>query len=142
MLKHCHYPSKIIFQFLKVKFMKMNLNQSMRKIFFAGTSIFLSVILLMTSCKKTDIKNNSSEQSIAAQAINRLKDVDLRLVADNFTSPIGVVAVPDASNRLFVIDQAGKIWIIGANGTRLSTPFIDVTSRLATLSPFYDERGL
>jgi glucose/arabinose dehydrogenase len=122
--------------------MKMNLDQSMPKILFAGTSIFLSAILLMAGCKKTDIKNNSSEQSIAAQALNRLKDVDLQLVADNFTSPIGVVAVPDASNRLFVIDQVGKIWIISGNGTRLSTPFIDVTSRLATLSPFYDERGL
>jgi glucose/arabinose dehydrogenase len=124
--------------------MKKYLTHLLRcKIILAGTSIiFCSITMLMQSCRKNVTENNSSEQSIAAQAINRLKDVDLQLVSDNFTSPIGVVAVPDASNRLFVIDQAGKIWIIGANGARLSTPFIDVTSRLVTLSPFYDERGL
>jgi len=115
---------------------------SRRKSILAGTSIILlSASLLMQGCKKTDTINNSSEQ-IAAQAINKLKPVDLQLVADNFTSPIGVVAVPDASNRLFVIDQVGKIWVIDGNGTKLATPFIDVTSRLVTLSPFYDERGL
>jgi len=115
----------------------------MRRIFLAGTSVvFLSVLLLTPGCRKSVQENNGSEESIAAQAINRLKSVDLQLVADNLTSPIGVVAVPDASNRLFVIDQVGKIWIIGANGARLGAPFIDVTNRLPSLSPFYDERGL
>jgi len=67
---------------------------SRRKSILAGTSIILlSASLLMQGCKKTDTINNSSEQ-IAAQAINKLKPVDLQLVADNFTSPIGVVAVP------------------------------------------------
>jgi glucose/arabinose dehydrogenase len=70
------------------------------------------------------------------------KKLDLKFVADLFVSPIGLVAVPDGSKRLFVIDQIGKIWIIDAKGNKLSTPFLDLSSKLVTLSPGFDERGL
>ena len=68
-------------------------------------------------------------------------ELDLQLVADGFVSPIGAVAAPDNSGRLFVIDQAGKIWII-QNGSRLATPFLDLTGAMIALNPNYDERGL
>jgi len=68
--------------------------------------------------------------------------VDLQQVADGFVSPIGVVAAPDNTNRLFVIDQVGKIWIIDGSGNKLPTPFMDVTSMMVALNPGYDERGL
>lgn len=68
--------------------------------------------------------------------------VDAEMVADGMISPIGLVAFPDQSGRLAVIDQAGKIWIISASGDRLPTPYMDVTSRMVTLNSFYDERGL
>jgi glucose/arabinose dehydrogenase len=70
------------------------------------------------------------------------KGVDIQLIADNFTSPIGVVAAPDISKRLFVIDQVGKIWIIDADGNKLATPFLDISGKLVTLNPNGDERGL
>jgi glucose/arabinose dehydrogenase len=89
-------------------------------------------------CRKSVQENNGSEESIAAQAINRLKSVDLQLLADNFTSPIGLVA---EGNKLFVIDQIGKIWVID-NGTKLATPFLDIANRMVSLMPGYDERGL
>ena len=119
--------------------MKLNLRHSMRRIFLAGTSVvFLSALLLVPGCRKSVQENNGSEESIAAQAINRLKSVDLQLVADNFTSPIGLVA---EGNKLFVIDQIGKIWVID-NGTKLATPFLDIANRMVSLMPGYDERGL
>ena len=68
-------------------------------------------------------------------------DLDLQLVADGLSSPIGLVSVPDNTNRLFVIDQVGKIWIL-QNGSRLPTPFLDVTATMVPLNPNYDERGL
>src|SRR5688572_882953 len=67
---------------------------------------------------------------------------DVQQVADGFVSPIGVVASPDNSNRLFVVDQVGKIWIIDGSGNKLPTPFMDVTSMMVPLNPNYDERGL
>lgn len=68
--------------------------------------------------------------------------LDLKLIGDNFVSPIGVVASPDNTKRIFVIDQVGKIWIIDSTGTKLSTPFLDLTAAMVTLNTNYDERGL
>jgi glucose/arabinose dehydrogenase len=91
-------------------------------------SLLLTGILLFQSCKKHDFKPP--------------KEVTLQLIADNLVSPLGVVAVPDNSKRLFIIDQIGKIWIVDDNGSRLSTPFIDVSSIMVQLNTRYDERGL
>ncbi len=85
-------------------------------------------ILFLTSCDKNDDIEDAR--------------VDLQLVSEGYVSPIGVVSVPDNSNRLFVIDQIGKIWILDANGNKLPTPFMDVTAMMVTLNPNYDERGL
>lgn len=68
--------------------------------------------------------------------------VDKLLIADNMVSPIGLVAVPDESRRLFVIDQIGKIWIIDGSGSKLEVPFIDISSKMISLNSGYDERGL
>jgi glucose/arabinose dehydrogenase len=73
---------------------------------------------------------------------DKFDNVDMQLVSDGFVSPIGGVAAPTNTNRLFVIDQVGKIWIIDTGGNKLTTPFMDVTSRLVTLNPNNDERGL
>lgn len=70
------------------------------------------------------------------------KELDLQLIAENMVSPIGVVAVPDNSKRLFVIDQAGMIWILDKDNNRLPTPFLDLTGKMVTLNARYDERGL
>ncbi|MEJ7740836.1 MAG: PQQ-dependent sugar dehydrogenase [Chitinophagaceae bacterium] len=66
----------------------------------------------------------------------------LKLVLDNIASPLGLLEVPDGSKRLFVIDQPGRIWIIGADGNRMTTPFIDVSSKMIALNANGDERGL
>src|SRR6476646_6075892 len=99
-------------------------------------------LTFMQSCKKVDVNPNNKINSTSSE--NALADVsvDLKLVADNFVSPLGVVDPKDGTNRLFVIDQIGKIWILKPNGTTLSTPFLDISSKMVTLSPDYDERGL
>src|SRR5690349_19034970 len=64
---------------------------------------------------------------------------DLQLVADNFVSPLGVVVAPDNTNRLFVFDQVGKVWIVNPDGTKNPNPFIDISSKMVTLMGGYDE---
>jgi len=91
-------------------------------------TIALISVLLFVSCKKHDYKPP--------------KAVTLQLIADNLVSPLGVVPAPDNSNRLFIIDQIGKIWIVNDNGNRSSTPFMDVSSIMVQLNTRYDERGL
>jgi glucose/arabinose dehydrogenase len=86
--------------------------------------------LVLAGCKKHDRPGDKD------------LEVDIQQVADGFVSPIGLVSPPDNSERLFVIDQAGKIWIVDKDWNKLATPFIDLTSKMVTLDPGFDERGL
>jgi glucose/arabinose dehydrogenase len=92
--------------------------------------LFLGVFIFIQSCKKHDQNPPPSES------------YDLKLIADNFVSPITVMDAPDASKRLFVVDQVGKVWIINAGGQKMPNPFIDISSKMVSLNPGYDERGL
>jgi len=67
--------------------------------------------------------------------------VKLALVAERFTSPVALVTPEDGSDRLFVVDQVGLIWVISAGG-RIERPFLDLRANLVPLNSFYDERGL
>ena len=67
--------------------------------------------------------------------------VRLELVADGFTSPVVLVEPNDGSQRLFVVDQPGVIWVI-SEGHRLEEAFLDLRERVVELNSFYDERGL
>jgi glucose/arabinose dehydrogenase len=101
-------------------------------------------LLLIASCQKTETSSTSGDPGIQNKkpGQNPSRDLDLASVAGNFVSPIALVEPPDGSHRLFVVDQVGKIYIIGPDGQTMAQPFIDVTSKIVTLSPGYDERGL
>lgn len=67
--------------------------------------------------------------------------VGIKLIAEGFASPVALVDPEDGSQRLFVVDQTGLIWIIFEGG-RNDKPFLDIRARLVDLNSFYDERGL
>jgi len=95
--------------------------------------LFISIQLLLNiGCEKDGA---NSQPTIP-------KTPGLSMIADSLVSPVVISEPPDSSKRLFVVDETGKIWIIGADGKKLTTPFIDITSKMVTLSPSYDERGL
>jgi glucose/arabinose dehydrogenase len=54
---------------------------------------------------------------------------DLVSVATGFTNPEDVGQPNDGSGRLFVVEQGGRIEIIQSDGTRVTSPFLDVTGR-------------
>lgn len=56
-------------------------------------------------------------------------------------SPVGLVNAGDGSNRLFAVDQRGKIQVI-QNGQVLPTPFLDISADLVPARAGFDERGL
>ena len=62
----------------------------------------------------------------------------VRLVsfATGFSSPVDVRHCGD--DRLFVVDQPGRIYIVDTNGVRNTTPFLDISSIVA----YGGERGL
>jgi len=67
--------------------------------------------------------------------------VKLVEIADGFTSPVGMAAPKDGSNRIFVFEQGGKTKIV-RNGITNDKPFLDVSSRLDGLNIAYSEKGL
>jgi glucose/arabinose dehydrogenase len=90
-------------------------------------ALVLVSLLISQGCKKHDVP--------------KTKEVDIQMIADNFVSPIQVVAARN-SERLYVVDQIGKVWIIDKDGNKRPNPLIDLTSKLVTLNPAFDERGL
>jgi len=67
--------------------------------------------------------------------------LELETIAGGFSSPVGLTHSGDGSNRLFVVDQIGKIYLID-QGELLSEPFLDITDKIVDIDTTYDERGL
>lgn len=53
--------------------------------------------------------------------------VKLQLITDAIPMPIGLSTVPDTSNRIFITDRDGKIWIM-KNDSLLPKPFFDISA--------------
>lgn len=96
---------------------------------FTSLIAILLLCLILQGCKK----NKDADKEI--------KGVDMELIAEEFVSPIQAVATHN-SDRLYIVDQIGKIWVIDGSGIKRPTPFLDLSSKLVTLNPDYDERGL
>lgn len=100
--------------------------------FIKSCAVFCALVLfgalLQTGCKKNDTPSGP-------------KGIDLKLVADGFVSPVELLS-SHHSERLYVVDQIGKVWVLDRTGYKRPDPFLDISSRLVSLNPDYDERGL
>src|SRR3954454_24620891 len=69
--------------------------------------------------------------------------VKLVTVVQGFDRPLYLTGSGDGSNRLFVVEQGGKIWVV-KDGKKSDTPFLDVSKLLSSdvFSGGYSERGL
>ena len=70
--------------------------------------------------------------------------VQLVKVADGLADPVGVAAPNDGSGRLFVLERAGTIRIVDANGQLMPEPFLDLTDPTGANAVMYAflEQGL
>ena len=104
---------------------------------------FISLITLLNGCSSDSSSESSSGSSSGSSpGGSQGNTVGLQLIASGLTSPVTMAIPNDSTNRKFIVDQAGKIYIIDANNNLLSTPFLDVSSKLVSLTASYDERGL
>jgi glucose/arabinose dehydrogenase len=77
-------------------------------------------------------------------------NVGLEPIADGFTQPVWAVSPPGITNRIYVVDQIGKITAVPTSGSSQRTLFLDVgvdgLDLLVPLGAFgpgsFDERGL
>ena len=63
--------------------------------------------------------------------------VEVQSVANGLSAPIDLVSAHDGTNRLFIVEQTGRIRIL-KNGSLVATPFLDVSGRIIASG----ERGL
>jgi glucose/arabinose dehydrogenase len=68
-------------------------------------------------------------------------ELELKLVAENLNSPVGMTHAGDGSGRLFIISQRGQILIL-KDGRVQEEPFLDIRDRMAKLPKGYTEMGL
>ncbi len=77
-------------------------------------------------------------------------DLAAELVAQGLQDPVHLTS-PPSDDRLFVVEQLGRIRIIESDGTLLATPFLDITNRVrccgeqgllsVAFHPMYDSNG-
>ncbi len=80
----------------------------------------------------------------AANSAARAEFPTIRLepiTTGQLVAPVGLTNAADGSDRLFVIDQRGKIQII-QNGSLLPVPLLDIETKLVDQRDRFDERGL
>ena len=68
-------------------------------------------------------------------------DAAVELVTDHLDTPVGLVAYPGRTDVELVWEQTGTVRVL-QDGHLLPDLFLDLRSRLVTLMPDYDERGL
>lgn len=73
--------------------------------------------------------------------VNQGEPIDFEIISDGVNSPIALTHAGDGSNRLFVADQVGMIYVI-ENNVLQNTPFLDLSNKIVDLDITYDERGL
>jgi glucose/arabinose dehydrogenase len=105
-----------------------------RKYFPAGR-LFLSGLAAVVCASFAGCMNNSTDSSGTVSPMQ----LELVPVASGFSQPLDLQSPDDNTNRLFVVEQGGKIKIIPPNGQVLSTPFLDIGGKLINCS---GEEGL
>ena len=112
---------------------------------FTFTHTFSNVGTFAYYCTIHGADNGNGTASGMAGTITVVSPINAALVTQpsqgQLLAPIKLKNAGDGSNRLFIADQTGKVQII-KNGILLPTPFLDISSKLVTINPSYDERGL
>ncbi len=97
----------------------------------------MTIILLITPFVLSPLR--ATDHLYAAPNIQSLPNaitwptIRLQSIADGFDNPIDVVSPNDGTERLFVLQRGGQIYII-ENGIRLENPFLNISDRVSTCS--------
>ncbi len=90
----------------------------------------------------SDPTSDSTPDATSDSAADGVLRVGLEEVASGLTAPVYLDAPEDGSGRLFVVELTGRIRVIDSDGEMLEEPFLDLSDRIITPSPNWDERGL
>ncbi|MEO8393936.1 MAG: PQQ-dependent sugar dehydrogenase, partial [Chloroflexota bacterium] len=99
----------------------------------------IGIALLVALFATTSIQAQDTARTAPPDA----SSVKITSFVSGFDRPIYITGSGDGSNRLFINEQGGKIWII-KDGQKSAAPFLDVSKLLSgeVFSGNYSERGL
>lgn len=85
----------------------------------------------------------ANRSRLIGQSASAQTTIQLQQVAGGLAFPVFVASARDGSNRLFIVERAGKILLMPPGAPApLGTPFIDLTAKVLTGTSIGDERGL
>lgn len=96
----------------------------------------LPITLCVAALAALSCSNSTEPENGNGNGNTEPVDLAVDIVADGFNNPIYLTA-PAGDARLFVAEQAGRIWII-ENGQKLGAAFLDISGRVSSGG----ERGL
>jgi len=104
-------------------------------------SIIVTLLLLMIAPALA--QEATEEPVISRDTAPSSANIQLTPVVSGLTRPLYVTNAGDGSNRLFLLEQGGIIWVI-EDGTKLDQPFLDVSDLVSqsALGGGYSEQGL
>lgn len=89
----------------------------------------------------TDYDLPNAIKNPIANSINLGMQTGLMEISGGFNSPVRAVTAPGIADKIFVVEQTGKIICVDLNSGDKGV-FYDVSERLVNISSAYDERGL
>ena len=105
--------------------------------------IWIVFIVLSLLIPYASAQDDPEEVTITRDTAPSASNVKLTPIVSGLNRPLYVTGAGDGSNRLFLVEQSGDIWII-EDGVKLEQPFLDVSSLISpsALSNNYTEQGL
>ena len=103
-------------------------------------------IFMLTMCLLAPAAVSAQDEAeivISRQDAPSASGIELTPIAGGLTRPLYLTHAGDGSNRLFIVEQSGKIWIL-RDGAREQIPFLDISGLIsrAALTNRYTEQGL
>jgi glucose/arabinose dehydrogenase len=97
-----------------------------------------AVLLLVLGCQRIH-GTSPTDKAPPAPTPEPAKKISLKVVAENLSRPLALIAAPnDPERRLFIVEQGGLIKILRA-GKVEATPFLDISKKV---SRDHNEQGL
>lgn len=102
----------------------------------------LAILVIFVLCLGSSLAQEPEEALISRESAPSAEEVVFSEFASGFNRPLYVTHADDGSERLFVLEQTGKVWIIN-DGVRARQPFIDISGLIsASANRPYSEQGL
>lgn len=102
----------------------------------------IAMLIILVLCPGISLAQEPEEAIISRDSAPRAEDVVLTEIASGFNRPLYLANADDGSERLFVLEQTGKVWII-KDGVRAQQPYLDLSALVtATANNTYSEQGL